>query len=241
MSIYVFSEGKTEERVLEGIRRRLIPELNLSVVSGEGKDQVNHKMVTTLAPLLQSGNPIRCLVLRDLDEHVGETVAGIVQGVSDAVRRMLKERIPKPPAAAFSQHPDFASVYTLVLNRPDLRLALHIATHRWKAEFIKATIDDYVLSLAVQPITASALIAKKRWSVTADDVLRKVTTEIPGLLVSNGIPIQEAKDYVRLYAAVLQEHTSPPVFAQRTLAHAAEADVERVCAPLLAAIRFLRS
>jgi len=241
MSIYVFSEGKTEERVLEGIKKRMIPDLNLSVASGEGKDQVNNKMVATLAPLLQRGDPIRCLVLRDLDEHVGETVAGIVQGVSDAVRKMVHERTSAPPAVALSRRPDFASVYTLALPRPDLRLALHVATHRWKAEFIKATIDDYVLSLAVQPTTASALVAKKGWPVTADDVLRKVTTEIPGLLVRNGIPLQEAKDYVRLYAAVIQEHTSPPVFAQRALAHADEADLQRILAPLLAAIEFLRS
>jgi len=249
MTIYVFSEGKTEELVLKGIEKRLLPDLNLivpagegkdQVNAGEGKDQVNHKMVATLAPNLQSSAPIRCLVLRDLDEHVGETVAGIVQGVSDAVRKMLQERMPEPPAVALSPLPDFPSVYTLALSRPDLRLALHIATCRWHEKFVKATIDDYVLSLAVQPTTASALVAKKGWPVTADDVLRKVTTEIPGLLVRNGIPLQEAKDYVRLYAAVIQEHTSPPVFAQRALAHADEADLRRVFAPLFAAIEFLR-
>ncbi|WP_343426311.1 hypothetical protein [Candidatus Amarolinea dominans] len=37
-----------------------------------------------------------------------------------------------------------------------------------------------------------------------------------------------------------QEHTSPPVFATRTLAHAADADLRQVFAPLLAAIEFVR-
>jgi hypothetical protein len=40
---------------------------------------------------------------------------------------------------------------------------------------------------------------------------------------------------------VIQEHTSPPVFAERTLAHADETDLRRVLAPLLTAIEFVRS
>lgn len=241
MTVHVFAEGNTEERVLEGINRRVIPGLNPIVVPGKGKDQVNRQMVATLAPLLQRGDPIRCLVLRDLDEDAGETVTAIVQGVGDAVRKMVQQRMPDSPPVTLSPHPDHASVHTLALSRPDLRLALHVATHRWRAEFIKATIDDYVLALATQPTTASALIAGKGWSTTADEVLRKVTVEIPSLLAGNGIPLQEAKDYVRMYAAVIQEHTSPPVFAGRTLAHADEADLHRILAPLLAAIEFLRS
>jgi len=241
MSIYIFAEGKTEEWVLKGIEGRAIPGMNPLVASGRGKDQVNSQMVATLAPLLQSNDPIRCLVLRDLDEDAGETVAAIVQGVGDALRKMVQARMPEAPITTLAQHPDHASVHTLALSRPDLRLALHVAAYRWRAEFLKATIDDYVLSLAVQPATASALIAGKGWPTTADEVLRKVTMEIPSLLGQNGIPLQEAKDYVRLYAAVIQEHTSPPVFAARTLAHADEADLRRVFAPLLATIEFLRS
>lgn len=239
--MYVFAEGKTEEQVLKGIKRRLIPDLALKVAPPEGKDQLNRRMVATLAPLLQRDDPIRCLVLRDLDEDAGETVTAIVQGVNDAVRKMVQQRMPDSPPITLSPHLAHASVYTLELPRPDLRLALHIATHRWRAEFVKATIDDYVLSLAALPATAGALIAGKGWPTTADQVLRKVTTEIPRLLAGNGIPLQEAKDYVRLYAAVIQEHTSPPVFAARTLAHADETDLQRVLAPLLAAIEFIRS
>lgn len=241
MSIYVFAEGNTEERVLEGIKKRMIPDMNPFVASGKGKDQVNRQMIATLAPLLQRDDPIRCLVLRDLDEDAGETVAGIVQSVGDALRKMVQARMAGAPITALAQHPDHASVHALTLSSPDLRLALHIATHRWRAGFVKATIDDYILTLAAEPATASALIAGKGWPTTADEVLHKVTMEIPGLLGRNGIPLQEAKDYVRLYAAVIQEHTSPPVFASRTLAHADEADLRRVFAPLLATIEFLRS
>jgi hypothetical protein len=240
MSVYVFAEGSTEERVLQGLKR-VLPDLSLYNSPGKGKDQVNRQMADTLAPLLQRADPIRCLVLRDLDAHVGETVAGIVQSVGDALNKILSERVPEQLAVTLQQHPNHASVYTLALPRPDLRLALHIATHRWRVEFIKATIDDYVLALAVQPTTASALIARKGWPTTAEHLLRKVTEDIPGLLNANGIPLHEAKDYVRLYAAVIQEHTSPPVFAERTLAHADETDLRRVLAPLLTAIEFVRS
>lgn len=241
MSLYVFAEGKTEERVLEGIRQRILPDLALRVVKAGGKDQVNHQMTDTLAPLLQGDDPIRCLVLRDLDEHTGETVTAIVQGVHDAVRNMIQQRMSAYPSVTLTRHPDHAAVYTLALPIPDLRLALHVATYRWRTEFIKATIDDYVLSMAAQPTTAGALIAGKGWSVAPEEVLHKVTAEIPALLDANGILLQEAKDYIRLYAAVIQEHTSPPVFASRTLKHADETDLRRVLAPLLAAIAFLRS
>lgn len=241
MNLYVFAEGSTEERVLQGITRRFHPNLALILAPGRGKDQVTRQMMSTLGPLLQSSSRVCCLVLRDLDEDAGETVAAIVQSVNDAVGKMVQHRMPGSAAVALSQHPGHMAVYTLALSTPDLRLALHVATHRWRAEFIKATIDDYVLTLATQPTTANALIAEKEWPTTADEVLRKVTVEIPGLLAKNGIRLQEAKDYVRLYAAVIQEHTSPPVFAARTLAHANDADLRRVFAPLLAAIEFLRS
>ena len=211
----------------------------MEIGEGRGKHQIHRDLVTKLGPKLARGDSIRCLVLRDLDE--GETVAGIVQSVNNAVNQMLQERVPKTSSVKLSPLPDFPSVYVLKISRPDFRLALHIATYRWREEFVKATIDDYVLLLVVQPTIAHALIAEKEWQVTADDVLRKVTAEIPDLLTANGIRLQEAKDYVRLYAAVIQEHTSPPVFAQRALAHASEGDLQRVFAPLLAAIDFLRS
>jgi hypothetical protein len=71
-------------------------------------------------------------------------------------------------------------------------------------------------------------------------VISKIEHEIPSLLNRNGIPLLEAKDYVRLYAAVLQEHTSPPTFAKKTLAHAEPDDVREIFAPLLAAVEFVR-
>lgn len=222
MTIYVFAEGKCE-----------------------GKDQVNRKMVTTLGPLFKSpperSDLIKCLVLRDLDQHVGATTESIVQSVSNAVGHMLSERIPGAPQVTLAQHLQFGSVYTLSLNQLNFRLALHIATDRWNSSFIKATIDDYVLSLAFQAETVQNLVQRKGWNVPFKEVLRKVETEIPKLLSENQIPLKEAKDYVRLYAEVIQEHTSPAVFAEKVLAHANQNEIRSVFQPLIAAIDFLRS
>ena len=96
-----------------------------------------------------------------------------------------------------------------------------------------------MLALALQKTTAENLLSDKQWSTTPDQIIRKVTEHIPSMLQENGIPLREAKDYVRLYAAVIQEHTSPPVFAQKTLANAADGDKQEIFAPLLAALAFL--
>jgi len=142
MTIYVFAEGKTEEKVLEGIKRRVLPDLTYKPPLGRGKDRVNREMATTLGPLFENPpkgrDPIRCLVLRDLDQHVGETTNSIVQSVSNEVNDMLRKRIPGAPQVMLYQHSQFGSVYTLSLNQPDFRLALHIATYRWNNEFIKS-------------------------------------------------------------------------------------------------------
>jgi hypothetical protein len=80
------------------------------------------------------------------------------------------------------------------------------------------------------------------WNITPQRLIEKITKEIPALLTQNGIPLRpHAKDYVRFYAAVLSLHTSPPVFAEKTLAHAKEDDIKEIFAPLLAAIQHLET
>jgi hypothetical protein len=131
-------------------------------------------------------------------------------------------------------------VYTWVSRHPDIRLALHVAIYRWHEGFVKSTIDDYVLALALREATARELIADKGWAIAPQQLINKIVFEIPTLLTGNGILLREAKDYVRLYAAVLQEHTSPPTFTGKTLAHAEPGDIRAAFAPLLAAAEFVR-
>ena len=100
-----------------------------------------------------------------------------------------------------------------------------------------------MLNLALRYSTAESFLQKNRdrkWTISADALINKVRREIPALLQKNGIPpLGEAKDYVRVYAAVLQIDTSPPIFAEKTITHAQESDIQEVFAPLLAAAQFL--
>ena len=101
----------------------------------------------------------------------------------------------------------------------DFRLSIHIASRRSLRGLTKSTIDDLVLQLAFNPNVATTLAQNVH--VGGQVIIQKVTKEIPMLLQQNGFPpLSEAKDYVRLYAAVLRMHTSPPVFAANVLASA---------------------
>lgn len=236
MSIYLFCEGQTEINVVKKFATLADPN-----VRGKGKDQVNKEMHKRLGPRLNQLKAVRALIMRDVDQE--ETPQSIVQSVTDAVRSMLIERgfqqeVQFEPCA---NHPN---VYLLTLSKPDpfldLRLALHLATDKWKEDFINATIDDYVLNLALREETVISFLQKKKWSaIKPEQIIAKVTDHIPALLQKNGIRLSEAKDYVRLYATVIQMHTSPPVFAEKTLANAAEADKQTVFASLLAALDYL--
>ena len=234
MSIYLFCEGQTEKNIVEKLATLANPDFR-----GEGKGQVNKKMVDTLGPRLNLPESVRVLVMRDVDE--GETTDSILQSVTGALQKMLQDRgFAHEQEVELHPHPDYPNVYLLTLINPDLRLALHLAVDKWNGDFINATIDDYVLTLALQRETVRKFLERKRWQqIQPEQIIDKVTEHIPALLQENGIPLREAKDYVRLYAAVIQEHTSPPVFASKTLGNASEVDKGVILAPLLAALGFL--
>jgi hypothetical protein len=233
--IHVIPEGQTEQKIVE----RLLQGAQFQILSGEGKDKIASKLRAVL--VANHTDRVRCLILRDLDAHVGETPAGIQQSIQNTVRSTLQELGYDHRSHQLTLHHAYPSVSTLVLSAPDLRLALHLAIDRWHAQFIKSTIDDYVLRLGLQPATAAGLVIKNGWSdVQPEEVIRKITDEIPALLTGNHIPLREAKDYVRLYAAIMQTHTSPPIFAEKVLANALTEDINAVFASLWAAIGFLR-
>ena len=230
-----FSEGATEEKVLACLGKML--DENITQINSRGKDQLNKKLTDTIGPLLGQ-QALRCLILRDLDAHEGETLERIVQSVTTALRRLFQQR-GFDVTLALDLHPDYAHVFTLQINPPDLRLVLHIANFRWNEQFIKSTIDDYILALALEPNTVARLAEQSR--IPRDKLFYKITHEIPTLMRNNGILLTEAKDYVRLYAAVIRSHTSPPVFAEKTLAIAEEEAIRISFASLLTALEFLKS
>ncbi len=232
MNIYAFFEGSTEEEIIKKLFQ------GIEQIKAEGKGNINKKLADTLGPLVGL-QPSRSLILRDLDAHDGETIERIVQSVEDALRRMLQKRGVEisPELIPLA---NYDNVFVWFIAEPDIGVALHIATYRWQQNFIKATIDDYVLKLALQSQTAQALAQSQRLQIAADQLIAKVTHELPALLDSNGIPLVEAKDYVRLYAAVIKSHTSPPVFATKTLKHVEDVEIRNTFAALFAALDFLR-
>lgn len=238
MSIYIFCEGKTEMNIVIKLTNKFIKLANPEF-EGKGKSQVNKLMVKTIGPLLSQRKAVRVLIMRDVDK--GETPQSILQSVTNAVQKMLRERDFSATAKAikFQSHQNHPNVYLLTLTEPDFCLAVHLATYKWSESFGNATIDDYVLDLALRETTTESLLRKKKWSIQPTQVIRKVTDRIPALLQENDIPLREAKDYIRLYVAVIQEEILPPAFAGSVTAKATDADKAEIFAPLLAALNFL--
>jgi hypothetical protein len=238
VTIYTFPEGKTEKTILSHLGRLVgMDDDEFQHIAVNGKKDLNPKMIAALGPLLGQ-QAIRALRLEDLDSHQGETPEQIVQSVTDALRRMFEQREADTLPLHLSPHSDHPHIFTLDIPQLEFRLGLHIAAYRWQASFIKSTIDDFVLALALEPATATGLA--RPLNLESELLVRKITEEIPSLMVKNKSPLFEAKDYVRFYAAVVRAFTSPPVFAKRTLTHAEEKKIREVFAPLLAALEFLR-
>jgi len=237
MAIHAFPEGQTEENILKKIGK-IDGEAFITCHPAKGKDNVNRKLTEIIGPKLLKSEPIRCLVLRDLDGHEGETVGTVRQSVADALRREFDRRGLHAAPMKLIRHADHDNVFTMATTDPDFRLALHIAVYKWKESFIKSTIDDYVLALALNRTTAERLADKL--ALDGGGLIHKIEHELPDLLARNGIRLEEAKDYVRLYAAVIKTHTSPPVFASKTMANAEDGLIRAAFSPLLAAVDFLR-
>jgi hypothetical protein len=235
----VFIEGHTEPKILEKLKLTRPEAVRRNP---GGKDDIYKRMIDTLGPRL-GAEPIRCLVMLDLNSHDGETVDGIRKGVELALRRLFDERGFSSQNVSLIAHDGHDNVFTFQATEPNIKVALHVAARRCLEHFIKSSVDDYVLNLALRYGTVESFIQENRnrnWSIGADSLINEVRREIPALLQKNGIPqLREAKDYTRLYAAVLQMDTSPPLFAERTLARAQESDIQEVFAPLLAAAQFL--
>lgn len=239
ITIDLFSEGKTEQGIAEKLCSRGICPYKLEERGGGGEDRMLFNLSVRLKDwfdlALEGREPLRILVLRDLDSHQNKTVKGICDGVSERVKR-------HHPQSEFVRSVEHDNVFKLQSDLSGLHLALHVANDRYSSEFIKTTIDDYVLKLALCSNTAASLLEsckKAGWEITTEELMNKVQSEIPALLKRNRIPLIEAKDCIRLYATVLQAHASPAVFAGKVLEHAEESDIKETFSSLLAAIQLL--
>jgi hypothetical protein len=234
MKILVFAEGKTEEKVIERLKQ-FFPGFAFQTFDCKGKDKINSEIVTKLGPLVGQ-QPVRALILRDKDS--GETIARIIQIVDNGLKGILKQRGINT-SLQFQRVTGVWNAFVWDAVSIDFRLSIHIASRRSLRGLTKSTIDDLVLQLAFNPNVATTLAQNVH--VGGQVIIQKVTQEIPALLQQNGFPLwSEAKDYVRLYAAVLRMHTSPPVFAETVLADMDDSPLQQNFASIIAAIEALQ-
>lgn len=205
------------------------------IIPAGGKGHMNDKISNILGPDLAL-KPLRVLVMRDLDRHEGETAERLKQGTEQMLKKMLKNRNLDDSIQVKQMG---SNIFLFTKQAIDLRLCLHIADYQWSESFIKSTIDDYILAIALEPQIAQAL-AEKQKIADGPTLMKKVTEELPQLLANNGISLYEAKDYIRLYAAMLKMHTSPPVFADKALANAEDSLLQRHFSSLFAAVKTLQ-
>jgi hypothetical protein len=191
---------------------------------------------------------VNFLILRDLDTHDGETEASILQSITSLLETFFAEREISTNLVNLIPNLTHPNLYMLAIPDLNFCLALHIATKRWSNNFIKSTIDDYVLELALLPKTVSNLLADinkttSKINIPPSKIRDKITKEIPEILKSNASGIDDlnsAKDYVLFYAAVLKlPTTSPPTFARKVMANADEQDIREVFGALIAAFEFV--
>src|SRR2546428_7560844 len=217
---HVFVEGNTEIIILEKLKLTRPTAVRRNPGGKPFVVDINKRMIDALGPSL-GVEPIRCLVMRDLDSHGGETVDGIRSGVEQALRRMFDERGFASQNVSLIAHDRHDNVCAFQAAGPNIKVALHIATYCCLSHFIKSTVDDYVLNLALRYGTVESFIQENRsrnWNIGAETLLNEVRREIPALLQRNGSsPLRQARDYARLYAAVLEMDTSPPVLCERTV------------------------
>ncbi len=230
--IQVFAEGKTEEKVIEKLKQ-FFPGRTFQTFDCRGKNRINGEIVTKLGPSIGQQS-VRAIILRDLDD--GENNQQIIQSISDRLIQLFLERkINAVPQ--FQQLPSHKNVFIWKSISLDFHIAVHIADYRWNTNFTKSTIDDLVLQLALDQGVAAHLAQRQKVHVGGQVIIQKVTQEIPTLLQQNGFPpLSEAKDYVRLYAAVIRMHTSPPVFATNVLANTDDHILQKNFASIIAAI-----
>jgi hypothetical protein len=235
MKIQVFAEGKTEEKVIERLKQ-FFPGRTFQTFDCRGRNNINREFVTKLGPDIGQ-QPVRALILRDKD--VGETIKQIIQSVNQqGLGRLLKQRGINT-SLQFQRVAGVWNAFVWDAVSIDFRLSIHIASRRSLRGLTKSTIDDLVLQLAFNPNVATTLAQNVH--VGGQVIIQKVTKEIPMLLQQNGFPpLSEAKDYVRLYAAVLRMHTSPPVFAETVLADMDDSLLQQNFASIIAAIEALQ-
>ncbi len=242
MNLYVFGEGKTEERLMKQLLAYAAPDLKMDFRQSEGKGKLVETIVASLGPeLLQ---PVRCLILSDRDSD--DSIDSIRSKFKAGFQRLLTER-GFTASASFSALAGHENVLTLVFgssDSPDLQVALHVAQTppSLQVGFDNDATDAYILAAALSEPVRERFAQKA--GISAQDLFDKVTQEIPELLRANGVQRLDAKDLIAAYMTAarflkVNRSEAADTFAGVVIARAirrARPDFDRIFSSIVAAI-----
>ena len=197
--------------------------------------------------------PIRYFVLTDLDEHIGETPQSVIGSIKGALEELYKDYPLINIELSQLDKNKFPGIYTFSSSHPDFKICLHIANfpdiNNNIGKFIKSTIDDYILKIALMPDTLNNLHRyltgeykyRNRLNIKTPDVIKeKVVNEIRELLKNNGISLNEAKEFIRIYTIVTLFSPHLPSFAGEIISYASDEDLKEVFASLIESVNYLK-
>ena len=249
---YLIPEGKTEINVIKQLHKRnlinfkLEKNKNYPEESGpSGKTTINKNI--DIFGVTLGIEPVRYLILRDLDEHDRETLDTIKQSIENAVKKLFEGRSFSGNSVKLEQSEKYSNIYSFSSERPDFKLSLHIAdfpkVNDDLEKFIKSTTDDYLLILALKDYTLKKIYDKEYKDTIKPDshevIKQKVTKEIKEVLRNNGIIFKEAKDFIRVYTTVIRHGVSPAVFVDKIIANACDEDIKEVFDSFITAASYL--
>ena len=243
MSLYVFGEGKTEERLMRQLIAYVAPDLRMDFTQSKGKGKLVETIVASLGPDLMQ--PVRCVILADRDTD--DSVNSIRQRYKAGFQRLLDER-GFTPIVSFRVQEKQKNVLVLVLNSPgspDLQVALHVAKTPDSLQghkFNNDTIDGYILAAALTE-TVRERFAQEA-GIDSQGLFNKVTQEIPALMRANGAQVLDTKDLIAAYMTAARflkikrseaKDTFAGIVVARTIKYASQ-DFDQIFSSIVAAI-----
>ncbi len=232
-------EGATEKMIVDKLEKLRDQTITCYDLGGDGnlEERLKENIDTVIENAkVDQETATAMLVLVDRDD---KEIASRCQKVLAVVKNNFDRN-------AEFEKTSLDNVFILKTTLENLRLVLHVSSYRCEPASIGYTSDDYVLKLALTQTIASRLLGedkskKKEWTITKEKLLLKIQEEMPKLLKDNGIPSLSAKQYLRLYAALVAPKKSVPGFAGTVLEHSDPSEIQTVFESFITAIGYLRS
>lgn len=236
INLLALCEGATEKTIIDKLKKIHDHTIKASDLGGEGNlsPRLEEEIDTLIEDIKVNPDTITgILVFLDQDN----------KKIDDRCKKVLATVQKKDKNAQFEKA-SHDNVFILKTTLSNLRLVLHVSTHRCEPASIGRTADDYVLSLALTQTIASHLLKEDKtkkadWTLTPDNLIIQIREKIPELLKTDGVKSLSAKQCLRLYAAVVAPKKSIPAFAGIVLDYSTDSDIRNVFASLIKAIEHL--